>query len=137
MKAIPYLSFSGNCQAALQFYESAVGARIRHLFPFRGSPMASQVPAQMVDKVLHAVVEIGDTVLMASDRMGQTGHEGMSGFAITLNVETPEEAERLFAALAAGGQITMPLQETFWAKSFGMLVDRFGVPWMVNCEKPM
>ncbi|MBS1190482.1 MAG: glyoxalase/bleomycin resistance protein/dioxygenase [Rhodocyclaceae bacterium] len=135
MKVVTHLVFPGNCQAALQFYESVLGARIRQLFPYRGSPMESMVPAQMKDKVLHAVLEIGDNILMATDRVGRTGSDGMSGFAITLGVDTPAEAERLLAALAAGGEITMPLQETFWARRFGMLVDRFGVPWMINCDK--
>lgn len=137
MKVVTYLSFPGNCQAALQFYEKAVGARIRDLFPYRGSPMESKVPAQMRDKVLHAVFDIGEYTLMASDRVGQTGPGGMSGFAIVLGAETPEEAERLIAALAVGGEITMPLQETFWAVRFGMVTDQFGMPWMINCEKTM
>jgi PhnB protein len=137
MEAVTYLYFPGNCEAAFRFYEKAIGARIRDLFPYRGSPMESKVPAQMKDKILHAVLDIGDNTLMASDRVGQTGSDGMSGFAIVLNADTPEEAQRLVAALAAGGRITMPLEETFWARAFGMVVDQFGVPWMINCPKPM
>lgn len=137
MKAITYLHFSGNCEAALKFYEQAIGAKIRHLFHYRGSPVESQVPAQMKDKVLHAVIDIGEGVLMASDRVGRIGADDMTGFSIVLDATTPEDAERLLAALAAGGRVTMPLQETFWARRFGMVVDSFGVPWMINCEKPM
>lgn len=137
MKVTTYLNFPGNCEAALKFYETALGAKVRHLFPYRGSPLESQVPAQMRDRVLHAVLDIGDTVVMASDRIGHTGSDAMNGFAIALNTETPAEAERLIAALAVGGRITRPLEETFWAWRFGMVVDQFGVPWMINCEKPM
>lgn len=137
MKAITYLHFSGNCEAALKFYEQAIGARIRHLFHYRGSPMESQVPAQMKDKVLHAVIDIGDGVLMATDRVGRTGSDEMTGFSIVLDAKSPEDAERLLAALAVEGRITTPLQETFWARRFGMVIDQFGVPWMINCEKPM
>ncbi|MDD5250794.1 MAG: VOC family protein [Rhodocyclaceae bacterium] len=135
MKTTTYLSFPGNCEAALKFYETAIGAQIKHLSLYRGSPMELDVPPEMRDKVLHGVLDIGGDTLMAADSMGEA--VPMSGFAITLNSDTPAEAERLFAALAAGGAITMPLQETFWARRFGMLVDRYGVPWMVNCEKPM
>ena len=90
----------------------------------------------MHGRIAHARLAVGDNVLMGSD--GQPGRpERMQGFSVTLNIAEPEEAERVFAALEAGGTVTMPIQETFWAPRFGMLIDRFGTPWMVNCEKPM
>jgi PhnB protein len=85
---------------------------------------------------MHARLVVGDTVLMGSDAPGER-YEKMQGFSVALGVDEPEWAERVFNALAAGGTVTMPIQETFWAHRFGMLVDRFGTPWMVNCEKPM
>lgn len=136
MKAVTYLNFPRNCEAALKFYESAIGAQIKYLSLFKGSPMEANVPPEMRDKVLHAVLDVGGDTLMASDAAG-AGAMPMGGFAISLNSEKPAETERLFAALAAGGKVTMPLQETFWAQRFGMLVDRYGLPWMFNCEKPM
>lgn len=137
MKVETYLSYPGNCEAALKYYEAAIGAKIKFLQRVKGSPMEKELPAEAGDKVLHAVLEIGGTTLMASDAFGPGGAAPMSGFSITLGTTTPAETERLFMALAEGGKVTMPLQETFWAKSFGMVVDRFGLPWMFNCEKPM
>ncbi|OHC61588.1 MAG: hypothetical protein A2045_09900 [Rhodocyclales bacterium GWA2_65_20] len=137
MKVLTYLSFPGNCADALKFYESAIGARIKTLVPVKGSPLEKDLPPAMRDKVLHAEFEIGTDTLMASDALGEGAAPAMSGFSVTLNTDTPKEAERLFAALAMGGKITMPLAETYWAHRFGMLVDRYGMPWMFNCAKPM
>lgn len=137
MKVLTYLSFPGNCAQALKFYESAIGARIKLLVPVKGSPMERDVPVAMRDKILHAEIEIGADTLMASDAMSEGAAPAMSGFSVSLNTETPQETERLFAALAVGGKITMPLQETYWAHRFGMVVDRYGLPWMFNCAKPM
>lgn len=137
MKAETYLSFPGNCEAALKYYEAAIGARIKFLQKVKGSPMEAELPPEAGGKVLHAVLEIGESTLMASDALAPGAAPPMSGFSITLHTATPAENERLFMALAEGGKIAMPLQETFWAKSFGVVVDRFGLPWMFNCEKPM
>jgi len=136
MKVFTYISFPGNCEAALKFYETALGAKIKSLIPVKGSPLEPDMPAAMKDKVLHAEIAIGDTTLMAADAC-EPSPPALSGFSVSLNTETPEEAERLFAALAPGGKVTMAMQETYWAKRFGMLVDRYGMPWMFNCSKPM
>ena len=93
------------------------------------------MPAEWHDKILHARLQIGDDVLMASDAPPGR-RDKMQGFSVTLNIKEPAEAERIFAAFAEGAKVTMPLAETFWAQKFGMLTDRFGTPWMINCEKP-
>ena len=129
-----YLIFSGNCEEALQFYAQCLGGKISFLSRFRETPAASSVAPEQLDKIIHASLQIGDTVLMASDGMDSKGQAAPSGFSLSINTETPEEAERIFALLAEGGKVTMPLTPTFWATRFGMLNDRFGTPWMVNCE---
>ena len=99
-----------------------------------GSPAAEQVPAQWLKKIMHARMTIGEQVLMGSDAPPDR-YEAAKGFSISLTVGTPAEAERIFKALASHGTVQMPLEKTFWAARFGMLVDRFGIPWMVNCEQ--
>jgi PhnB protein len=136
MQLNPYLMFNGQCEAAFRFYEQALGGKIVAMTTFGDSPMAEQSPAELRGQIMHARLVVGDTVLMGSDAPGER-YEKMQGFSVALGVDEPEWAERVFNALAAGGTVTMPIQETFWAHRFGMLVDRFGTPWMVNCEKPM
>lgn len=136
MKVTPYLLFNGNCEEAFKFYESSIGAKIVHIMTHGNSPMAEGTPAEMRDKVLHASLKIDDAMLFASDAP-PARYEKPAGFSVTLNVDTPEEAERIFSELSAKGEVHMPIQETFWAHRFGMLVDHFGIPWMIDCEKPM
>jgi len=131
-----YLTFNGNCAAALDFYAKAVGAKIEMSYPYRGSPMGEQVSANWQDKIMHARFTVYGAALMASDHMEGCPPEGYKGFSLSLNIDNAEEAERVFHALSENGQITMPIQETFWAVRFGSLTDQFGVPWMVNCERP-
>lgn len=134
MNVNTYLTFSGNCEEALQFYAQCLGGKVTFLSRFRETPMASSVAPAQLDKVIHASLQIGDTVLMASDGMDSKCQTAPSGFSLSINTAAPEEAERIFALLADGGKVTMPLTPTFWATRFGMLNDRFGTPWMVNCE---
>jgi uncharacterized glyoxalase superfamily protein PhnB/uncharacterized protein YndB with AHSA1/START domain len=135
MTVIPYLNLNGRCAEALRFYEQALGAKVRMQMTFGESPMADKTPPEARGKIMHASFTIGDSTIMASDGMpGST--ETLSGFSLSLPAKDAAEAERLFAALSDGGTVRMPLAETFWAVRFGMLTDRFGVPWMVNCEKP-
>src|SRR5919112_5802116 len=136
MQLNPYLMFDGQCEAAFRFYEQALGGTIVAIMTFGESPMAEQTPAELRGQIMHARLIVGDTVLLGSDAPGER-YEKMKGFSVALGVDEPAEAERVFNALAAGGTVTMPIQETFWARRFGMLTDRFGTPWMVNCEKPM
>jgi PhnB protein len=135
MKINPYLIFDGRCAEAFRFYERCLGGTIEAMMSHVGSPMENQVPAEWRDKIMHARLVVGDQVLMGSDAPPQE-YQGTKGFWVTLGVADPAEAERLFAALAENGTVRMPIAQTFWALRFGMVVDRFGVPWMVNCEAP-
>lgn len=129
----PYLLFSGNCEEALKFYEQTLGAKIDMLLRYGGSPAEEHAPPDWSEKVVHARFTIGDTTLMAAD--ASPGHyERPQGFSISISVNDTAKGENIFNALAENGKTTMPFQQTFWAKGFGMCVDRFGVPWMVNCE---
>ena len=134
MQVNPYLNFDGNCREAFAFYAEVLQTDILMMLPFRSTPMAEQAPPEMHDLIAHAQLRIGDNVLMASDAPGNYTHP--QGMNVTLGIAAPEEAERAFHALAEQGTVQMPLTETFWAHRFGMLVDRFGTPWMINCEKP-
>ncbi len=130
----PYLLFDGQCEAAFKFYEQCLGGKIEAMITNGNSPMADRVPAERHDKILHARLVVGDQVLMGSD--GSPEHyEKPQGFSVSLSIGAPAEAERIFNTLAEKGAVRMPIQETFWAVRFGMLVDQFGIPWMINCEK--
>ena len=135
MQLNPYLSFNGQCEAAFKFYEQSLGGKIVAMMTYAGSPMEQHTPAEWRNKVMHARLTVGDDVLMGSDAPPGR-YEGAKGFSVTLNIDNPADAERIFNALAQDGTVQMPIQETFWARRFGMLVDQFGTPWMINCEKP-
>lgn len=132
MRLNPYLVFDGNCEEAFGFYASVLRAKIAQLNRFANTPGCEDMPASHRDKVMHVRLEAGGQVLMGSDNHPAFPYEGVKGCSIALAVDDVAEAERIFAELAQGGSVTMPMQETFWAKRFGMLTDRFGVPWMVN-----
>jgi|SRR5664279_2479652 PhnB protein len=134
MQMNPYLLFDGQCEAAFKFYEKCLGGKIEAMMPHQGTPAASHVPAEWQTKILHARLVVGDQILMGSD--APPGRQQKpQGFSVNLGFKDPAEAERIFHALVESGTVTMPFGETFWATRFGMLVDRFGIPWMVNCEK--
>jgi len=134
MQLNPYLLFNGQCEAAFRFYERCLGGKIVAMMPHAGTPAEGQVPPEWREKIIHARLVVGDQVLMGSD--APPDHfEKPQGFSVTLGIDNPIEAERLFNALAENGTVRMPIQQTFWAERFGMLVDRFGIPWMINCEK--
>jgi PhnB protein len=133
MKIDPYLTFDGTCEQAMRFYADALGGTIAMMTRFGDSPGCEELPP---DRIMHARLTFGDQVLMASDNHPAFPYEGIKGCSISLNVDTPEQAQRAFDALSQGGTVQMPLGETFWAQRFGMFTDRFGVPWMVNCAKP-
>jgi PhnB protein len=130
----PYLIFNGQCEAAFRFYEQCLGAKIVAMMTHAGTPAEAQVPAEWRNQILHARLAVGDAVLMGSDAPPDR-YEIPKGFSVSLQVKDPAEAERLFQALAENGTVQMPIQKTFWAARFGMLVDKFGVPWMINCEQ--
>ena len=129
----PYLMFGGRCQEAVEFYRDALGAEVQMLMRFSESPDApppGMVPENWGDKVMHACIKIGDTLVMASDGCA-TSEASFQGFSLSLSVANEAAADREFAALSDRGQVTMPLGKTFFSPRFGMLVDRFGVGWMV------
>jgi PhnB protein len=129
----PYLNFDGRCEEAIEFYRRALGAEVETLMRFKDSPEppgVGMVPPGAGDKVMHASFRIGDATLLASDcHCG--GRPSFQGFSLSLTLPNAAEAERRFAALAEGGQVQMPLSKTFFAARFGVVADRFGVPWMI------
>jgi PhnB protein len=135
MQLNPYLMFDGRCEQAFKFYAKVLGGTIAAMIPHEGTPAAAHVPAEWRSKIMHARLTVGDKVLMGSDAPPDRYDGGMKGFSVTLGIDEPKEAERVFHALAEKGTVNMPIQETFWAERFGMLVDQFGTPWMINCEK--
>ena len=130
-----YLTFDGNCAEAMRFYERTLGGKLESMMTHAESPMADQTPPGSADRIMHARLVLDGHVLMASDAMAGPSYQGMKGFSLSLTYPTVAEGQKVFDALAAGGEVRMPLQKTFWAAGFGMLVDRFGTPWMINCEK--
>jgi PhnB protein len=126
-----YLFFDGNCADAMRFYERTLGGKLS-LMTHAESPMAAQTPPGSADKIMHARLDFDGGMLMASDWMAGQPYGGMKGFSLSLIYPTAAEARRMFDTLAQGGQVTMPMDKTFWAEAFGMLVDSFGTPWMVN-----
>jgi len=131
-----YLFFGGSCEDALRFYEQALGGKVVDLHRYAGTPMDNaDLPAAWKDKVMHATFEVEGARFMASDAMPGHPATTYTGFSMSINIpKDKDKAERIFNALAAGGTVTMPFSPTFWGAQFGMLMDRFGVPWMVNCD---
>jgi len=129
----PYLFFGGRCEEALEFYRTALGAKVDFLMRYKESPEPAppgSLPAGFENKVMHATFRIGSATLMASD--GCEEGAKFEGFSLSLAVPTEAEADRAFAALSAGGKVGMPLGKTFWSPRFGMVTDRFGIGWMVS-----
>jgi PhnB protein len=133
MQMNPYLSFKGDCEAAFKFYEQCLGAQPGAIFRYAESPMADLVPSDWSDKIMHGSMTIGDQVLMGAD-IRPDQYEEPKGISLSLQIESIADAERIFHELAKDGRVVMPLEKTFWAARFGMLVDRFGIPWLINCE---
>ena len=136
MKMNPYLIFNGNCEEAFVAYEKILRGKIQAMMRHAGTPAETHVPAEWRDKIIHASLTFGGNTLMASDAP-PSSYEKMQGTTVSLQRDEPAEAERLYNALSDGGKVTLPLGETFFAQKFGMLVDRFGTPWMIHCAKPM
>jgi PhnB protein len=133
MKTIPYLNFDGDCRQAFRFYAEVLGGEVQAMISHGDSPMAGEVPAEWHDRIMHAYLVAGDVVLMGGD-MPPGPSQQSGGICISLHVDSADDADRIWAALRDGGTETMPFDQTFWAERFGMLVDRFGTPWMVNYE---
>jgi PhnB protein len=131
MKLNPYLEFDGRCREAFEFYRTALGGRIAFLQTIGEPPMAATMPLEAHTRVMHATLEIGDQRLQGCDAM--PGQFSMpSGFRVAVHYDDVAEGERAFNALAENGDVQMPYQATYWAKGFGMLIDQFGTPWLVN-----
>ena len=135
MQLVSYLTFNGQCEAAFKFFEKCTGGKIVSMFTHAGTPAEQQVPPEWRNKIMHARLLVGDALLMGSDAPPDR-YEKPKGFSVAIQIKDTAEAERIFHALAEKGTVHMPIQETFWAARFGMLVDQFGIPWMVNCEQP-
>jgi len=133
MQLNPYLLFTGQCEAAFKFYEKCLGGKIEAMMAHAGTPMEAQTPPEWRSKIMHARMVVDGHLLMGSD--APPGHqEQPKGFSVSLMMKDPAQAERVFHALAENGKVTMAIQQTFWSPRFGMLVDQFGIPWMINCE---
>ena len=130
MQIEPYLFFEGRTEEALEFYKSKLGAKVEFLMRYKDNPDPKYNPPNSGEKVMHSCFRIGDTQVMASDG-NCTGKPSFQGFSLTFNAADEADAKRRFQALAEGGQVNLPLSETFFAKSFGMVADRFGLNWMV------
>ncbi len=134
MQLNPMLTFNGQCEAAFKFYEKRLGGSIVTMLSYGDTPMAEQVPSEWRNKIVHATIKVGDTLLMGSDALPED-YQQPRGCSIVLQVNDTADTERLFNALAENATVQMPIQKTFWSPSFGMLVDQFGIPWMLNCEQ--
>ena len=133
MKVNPYLNFNGDCAAALKFYEEVLGGKVSFSMTWGEMPGADQFPPETHKLIMHATLNVGDDVVMCADAPpGQ--YKKPTGMNVSIHVKDVPKGEGIFNRLAEGGTVTMPFQKTFWAPGFGMCVDRFGIPWMVNCE---
>ena len=135
MSLNPYLYFNGQCEEAFKFYEKRLGGKITFMMTYEGSPMPTQAPPGYANKILHAGLTLGDGVLEGCDAMPGEYTKPQS-FCVMFRPKDAAEADRIFSALAEDGTVQIAIGETFWALRFGMVVDRFGMPWLINCEKP-
>ena len=130
-----HLSFDGQCEVAFHTYQRLLGGEMPTMLRYGESPLADQVPPQWQNRILHATLRLDDQELLGNDAFPDS-YKHPQGFSVTLAISEPAKAKEIFMALAEGGLVDMPFQETFWSAGFGVLVDRFGVPWEVNCEQP-
>jgi PhnB protein len=133
MEVAPYLMFLGNCKEAFEFYQKALGGKL-DMMTYGQSPEAAKMPAAMHNQVIHARLAAGAGAIMGADCPPEH-YNKPQGFSVSVVTKDPAETERVFNALAQDGQVNMPLQQTFWSAKFGMLQDRFGISWMVNCAQ--
>ena len=129
------LTFNGECDAAFAVYQQCLGGTVTFRLTWRDSPMANDAPPEWQDKILHATLAVGDVSLSGGDVLPGS-YERPQGFQIQLDLDDVAAADRIFATLAEGGRVIVPLQQTFWAQRFGAVVDRFGIPWGINCGAP-
>lgn len=134
MRVSCHLTFRGQCEAAFKFYERCLGGTIVTMLTYGKSPMAQQVPGEWQSKIVHASLTVGGTVLMGADVLPEQ-YVRPRGFFVLLGIDAPADAERMFQSLAENGEVQMAIQKTFWSPCFGVLVDQFGIPWEINCER--
>lgn len=134
MKIAPYLFFAGNCEEAFKVYETVFGGKILAMMSHQGTPAEGHVSPDWLPKIMHACLDLGGQMLMASDAPPQRSEGPMQSVSVSVTVKEDAEAERIFKALSDGARIKMPLEQTFWAPRFGMLQDRFGTHWMISSE---
>ena len=134
MSVTPYLFFDGRCEEAIEFYKKTLGAEVGMMMRYKESPEKNMCTPANENKIMHASMRIGGTLVMLSDGRAE-GKPKFEGFSLSLDPKTEAEAEIMFTALSQGGQVQMPLTSTFFAKSFGMVADKFGMGWMIICEK--
>ncbi|MGC1783981.1 MAG: VOC family protein [Acidobacteriaceae bacterium] len=135
MQLNPYLFFNGNCEEAFKFYERVLDGKIETVHRYGGSPAEAHIPPGWGDKIMHIHLSVEDQALMGSDAPPDRADKATGGYSVSLSLTDIVRAERIFRGLAENGTVKMEFQKTFWAERFGMLTDRFGVPWMINCEK--
>ena len=133
MKVQPYLYFAGDCEEAFKFYAETLKVPIQIMVPYEAMPESTP---EMAKKIKYGSLRVGEMLLMGMDAPPDR-YSKPSGFSVSLHVETADEAERIYAAMSPGGNVVAPIAETFWAHRFAMFSDRFGIPWMVGCDKPM
>lgn len=131
----PYLNFDGRCEEAVNFYQQALGAKVEMIARFKEAPAGHECPGQAGEKIMHCAFTVGEHRLMASDCRNE-GKQKFEGFSLSLMYGTEAEVDRVFAALSEGGKVEMPLERTFWSPKFGLVVDRFGLSWMVMQADP-
>jgi PhnB protein len=135
MDLVPYLNFNGNCAEAFKFYGQALGGKIVTTMTWGDTPAKEHVPANWHGKVMHTALEVGGRSLFGSDG-GPTDYKTPAGMSVALTAATVAEGKKAFDALSEGGNVTMPFEKTFWSPGFGSLVDRYGIPWMINVNPP-
>ena len=136
MQFISYLTFNGNCREAFTFYQKCLGGSIVAMMSHGEAPSEENIPSEWHDRIMHARLIVDGAVLMGSDAPPERYREAQR-FSVSLVADTVEDAERIYNLLSESGNVEMPLHETFWAHRFAMFTDKFGIPWMINCEKPM
>jgi PhnB protein len=133
MKFVPYLNFKGDCREAFEFYAKVLDGEITGIFTFGEAPPGMEMDSAWNDKIMNIQMMVGDQQLMGCDAPPHLGDATMNGFTISINIDDEARAKRIFDAFAEGGKIVMPYGPTFWARQFGMVTDRYGTPWMINC----
>ncbi len=136
MQVSPYLNFNGQCSEAFKFYEEVLGGKITFMMTWGDAPPNEHFPAELHNLIMHATLSVGDQTLMGADSPPDR-YEKPQGLTVSIHIKDMAEGHRIFNALSANGIVQMPFQKTFWSPGFGMCTDRFGTPWMVNCEGAM